>query len=397
MAGMSLQEQRDEVQRVLHSAQFRRAPKLQRFLSLICGYHFENRSHDINEYVIAREAFGKGPDFDASQDSLVRVQAREARRRLHEYYQDEGKDSKLILEIPLGSYAPVFSTPAHPALAKRVPTLKAAWVMLASTALVCAVLLFSADRERRLWIGAANSASVQASAGTQTPWVSRLWSRFLDSDTATVLVLSNPDVGECADTQPAGTKTPPNGAVRETPCPDEYTGMGEAFAINLFSNLFQAGKKTLIVKQSRMVNEDDVKRYNLILLGGKKVNAWTGRLGGDLSLAPDPKDATPVPGAASTMKYETAFDTKTGQLIRDRGLIAVRRHPTTGRWLLFLYGKHTQGTHAAAEGSTQERFLAQLPWPSSVAALPESFRALVGVTVSNGIPEGPVPIALRVP
>ena len=283
---MSLREQRDEVQRVLHSTQFRRAPKLQRFLSLICGYYFEDRSHDITEYVIATEAFGKGPDFDASQDSLVRVQAREARRRLHEYYQAEGKDSKLILEIPLGSYAPVFSAPPHPSPPKRVPMLKTAWVMLASTSLVCVVLLFFADRERRLWMG----ASAQASAGSLTPLVSRLWSHFLDSDTPTVLVLSNPDVGECSEIQPADATEPPESAAKakETPCPDEYTGMGEAFAIDLFSNLFRARKKTLIVKQSRMVNEDDVKRYNLILLGGRRVNVWTGRLGSDLSLAPTP-------------------------------------------------------------------------------------------------------------
>jgi hypothetical protein len=394
---MSVKEQREEVQRVLGSAQFRRAPKLQRFLSLICGYHFEHRSDEINEYVIALEAFGKGPDFDASQDSLVRVQAREARRRLQEYYQNEGKDSKVILGIPLGSYAPVFSAPADPSPPKRVPMLRTAWVMLASTALICAVLLFSADRQRRLWIGASNIASAQAASGAMTPLVSRLWNRFLESESPTVLVLSNPDVGECTDTQPA-EKGPSEGAVKETPCPDEYTGMGEAVAINLFTNLFQARKKTLIVKQSRMVNEDDVKRYNLILLGGRKVNTWTGRLGDDLKLAPDATDVVLTrPAAASTPKFETAFDGKTGQLISDRGLIALRRHPTTGHWLLFLYGKHTQGTHGAAEGSTQERFLAQLQWPKSSSPVPDSFRVLLAVTVRDGIPEGPVPIALRVP
>lgn len=391
---MSLQEERDEVQRVLHSTQFRRAPKLQRFLSLICGYYFEDRSHDINEYVIATEAFGKGPDFDSSQDSLVRVQAREARRRLHEYYQDEGKDSRLMLEIPLGSYAPIFSTPVRPTAPKRVPMLKTAWVMLASTALVCVALLFSADRERRLWMG----ASAQASGGTLSPLVSRLWSRFLDSDTPTVLVLSNPDVGECAGVQPAAVTASPQAPAPQTACPDEYTGMGEAFAIDLFSNLFRARNKTLIVKQSRMVNEDDVNRYNLILLGGKLVNVWTGRLGSDLSLNPDPGDIAPAQtGSPSTLKYETAFDSKTGQLIRDRGLIALRRHAATGHWLLFLWGKHTQGTHAAAEGAMQERFLSQLPWPRSVTPVPDSFRALVGVVVSNGMAEGPVPMALRIP
>src|SRR4030081_2344154 len=105
------ENQRQEVQRVLHSPQFRRAPRLQRFLQVVCDYHFQNRSADINEFVIATEAFGKGPDFAPSEDSLVRVQAREVRRRLREYYQNEGKSSGLILDLPLGSYAPAF-TPA---------------------------------------------------------------------------------------------------------------------------------------------------------------------------------------------------------------------------------------------------------------------------------------------
>ncbi len=394
---MSVNEQREEVQRVLHSAQFRRAPKLQRFLSLICEYHFTNRSHEISEYVIAVKAFAKGADFDASQDSLVRVQAREARRRLHEYYRDEGKSSKVILEIPLGSYAPVFTAPFSPSPPKRLPMPRAGWIMLASTALVCAALLFSADRQRRLWLGASNIGSAQAASVPMTPLVSCLWNRFLDSESPTVLVLSNPDVGECRDTQPAAVKGPSGRAVKRTPCPDEYTGMGEAVAINLFTNIFQARKKTLIVKQSRMVNEDDVRRYNLILLGGKRVNTWTARLGTDLKLAPDAGDVTLArPAAVSAPKFETAFDSETGQLISDRGLIALRRHPTTGHWLLFLYGKHTQGTLAAAEGSTQERFLAQLPWAQSLR-VPDGFRVLLAVTVSNGIPEGPVPIALRTP
>ena len=381
---MSPERQREEVQRVLHSAQFRRAPKLQRFLSLICEYHFTNRSQDINEFLIATEAFGKGPTFDPSQDSLVRVQAREVRRRLREYYQGEGKDSKLILDVPVGSYAPVFSpvhSVAHPA---RVNSPRIAWAMLSVTALACAALLFSAARERERWITPAHHL---------TPLVSRLWDRFLDSDAATVLVVSNPDVGECVDTQPAVVKVASAGIAKETPCPDEYTGMGEAVAINLISNLFESHQKTLLVKQSRMVTEDDVKRYNLVLLGGRLVNNWTLRLGADLTL--DPSTTEIEPGLQS--RYKTAFDPKTGQLISDRGLIALRRHPSTGHWLMFLYGKHTQGTRGAVEGVLDERFLSRLHWPAAKGSMPDSFRILVGVTVTDGIPEGPVPVALRMP
>src|SRR5689334_15544457 len=130
---MSVENQREEVQRILQSAQFRRAPKLQRFLELVCDYHFQNRSAEINEFVIATEAFGKGPNFEPSGDSLVRVQAREVRRRLREYYQDEGKSSRLTLDIPTGHYAPVFtSTPAAvptaPAPPSRIPALRSGWL-----------------------------------------------------------------------------------------------------------------------------------------------------------------------------------------------------------------------------------------------------------------------------
>jgi hypothetical protein len=161
--------------------------------------------------------------------------------------------------------------------------------------------------------------------------------------------------------------------------------MGEAVAIHLITALFRPARQTLIVKPSRIVNGDDIQRYNLILVGGKSVNIWTRRLGEDLSL----DDPNPP------RQYETVLDAKTGQISRDRAIVALRKHPATGRWVLFLWGKHSQGTHAAAEASTDERFLALLKWPAS--AYPDSFHVLVGVNVNDGIPQRPEPVAVRVP
>jgi hypothetical protein len=374
----SVEERRAEVQRVLESPQFRRTPKLQRFLELICDYYFQNRAQEINEFLIATEAFGKGPGFDPSQDSLVRVQAREVRRRLREHYQSDGKGSRLVLDIPLGHYVPVFTVIESPAPAKPTRPFKTSGYMLGATALVCILALFLTDRERRQLLGASALAAAR-STPAQTPLLSRFWNRFLESDAPTLLVLSNPDVGECKPGPPAADASP---------CPDEYTGMGEAVALHLVTNLFKSAKQTLIVKQSRMVNADDIKRYNLILLGGKSVNAWTRRLGDDLSLQPE---------TGLGQRYATVFDQKTSELIRDRALIALRKDATTGHWLLFLYGKHSQGTQAAAEASSNERFLSQLKWPATAAPFPDNFRILVGVNVNDGIPQDPMPAAVRVP
>src|SRR5215472_11152966 len=218
---MSVEDQKQEVQRILHSPQFRRAPKLQRFLELVCEYHFQNRTDQITEFAIATQAFGKGANFDPAEDSLVRVQAREIRRRLREYYQNDGKSNCLILDIPIGHYAPAFTSvgaaprEAPPVSVRRTPILRSEWLMLAGTVAACAVLLIAADQERRLLVRTASAAGRSTALSAS---LAGLWNRFLDSDVPTLLVVSNPDVGEC-------TQQPKQGA---TGCPDEYTGMGEA-------------------------------------------------------------------------------------------------------------------------------------------------------------------------
>lgn len=393
---MSQEELRAEVQRVLQSSHFHRTPKLQRFLALVCDYYFQDRSREINEFLIATEAFGKGPDFDPSQDSLVRVQAREVRRRLREYYQNEGKGNPLVLDIPLGHYVPEFTvTPQAPSPRFGRP-LRAAGIMLGATVLVCIAILFLADRERRQLLGASAFAS-EHTGRLSSPLLGELWNRFLNSGVPTLLVLSNPDVGDCSPSQPATPGEKPRMVAADgSPCPDEFTGMGEAVALHLITNLFQSAKQTLIVKQSRMVNADDVKRFNLILLGGKDVNAWTRRLGKDVGI--EASDLTGSRRDPEIARYfTTVFDPATDALIQDHAIIAVRKDATTGNWLMFLYGKHSQGTQAAAEAAAGERFLSQLKWPPGTRPFPESFRLLVRVTVSDGIPQEPIPVSALAP
>jgi adenylate cyclase len=54
---------------------------------------------------VAVEVFGRPPDFDAQSDPLVRVEAGRLRRRLIEYYADEGRDDPVRIDLPRGSYS----------------------------------------------------------------------------------------------------------------------------------------------------------------------------------------------------------------------------------------------------------------------------------------------------
>lgn len=105
---MQLQDERAELNKVLCSGIFSRAPHLVRFLRYICEQYFEGRADQIKEYTIGVEALGRGPGFDPKKDSIVRVEAHRLRRRLSEYYGSGGAGHAVRITIPNGQYIPHF-------------------------------------------------------------------------------------------------------------------------------------------------------------------------------------------------------------------------------------------------------------------------------------------------
>jgi hypothetical protein len=102
------QENRMELERVLASPSFRRAPALCKFLSYICESYFKGHAYEIKEYNIAVSALGRRSGFDPQVDPIVRVSAHSLRKRLESYYQGEGRLNPIRIILPVGSYVPLF-------------------------------------------------------------------------------------------------------------------------------------------------------------------------------------------------------------------------------------------------------------------------------------------------
>ena len=96
------------LERVLASPGFARNERLSRFLRFIAQEELNGRGSELKESLIGVEVFGRKPGFDPKQDSTVRSEAAKLRARLAEYYDVEGKDDTLIIEIPKGGYIPRF-------------------------------------------------------------------------------------------------------------------------------------------------------------------------------------------------------------------------------------------------------------------------------------------------
>ncbi len=97
----------DHLDSVLLAPAFASSKRCQDFLRYVVSEALEGRLDEINERNIAHIVFGKSQRFEPSEDSLVRVKAREVRRRLAQYYRDNPQ-STVRIEIPPGGYAPNF-------------------------------------------------------------------------------------------------------------------------------------------------------------------------------------------------------------------------------------------------------------------------------------------------
>src|ERR1044071_8470469 len=107
-SGVSPKAVRAQVEKILASDLLANAENLSRFLRFIVDRTLDGQGEHLKEYRIAVEVFGRAEGFDPKEDTIVRVQARNLRAKLANYYGSVGMKDPVIIELPKGTYAPVF-------------------------------------------------------------------------------------------------------------------------------------------------------------------------------------------------------------------------------------------------------------------------------------------------
>jgi TolB-like protein len=91
---------------VLASEIFARSNRLCQFLKFVVEQTLNGHEESLKEYTIGTEAYGRKADFDPSQDTIIRTEARRLRSKLKEYYETEGKSDDVVIFMRSGSYIP---------------------------------------------------------------------------------------------------------------------------------------------------------------------------------------------------------------------------------------------------------------------------------------------------
>src|SRR4029078_3737250 len=99
---------RKELGQILNFGEISNAPILSKFLQFITDKKLLGQEDEIKEYTIGVKALGKPVDFNPQLDAYVRVDAGRLRQVITRYYLGPGKNDELIINIPKGSYIPVF-------------------------------------------------------------------------------------------------------------------------------------------------------------------------------------------------------------------------------------------------------------------------------------------------
>jgi TolB-like protein/tetratricopeptide (TPR) repeat protein len=107
-----------QLKKILASSLFVRSERLRRFLQVTVELALSGDTDRIKEYVLGRDVFDRGQDYDPRVDSIVRVEANRLRKKLREYYAEFGPADQVSIEFPPGNYVPTFRY--RPAAAPRL-------------------------------------------------------------------------------------------------------------------------------------------------------------------------------------------------------------------------------------------------------------------------------------
>jgi hypothetical protein len=379
------------VQRIIESPHLAGSARLRDFLLHVTACAIRETPEDATEQQIGIQVFQKSPGFNSSEDSVVRSQARLLRLKLSAYFNAEGADEPLIIEIPKGHYLPVF-LPAggtHDSPSKisgiglnRKLLANHHWQIAAAIFLI---MLGLSVIGIRLW---------QRHQISSKP-INRLWAPFLAGDPPLLIYSNAVFIGDSKrGMRYAANDGSDNSATDRV---DNYTGIGELVSVHELTQLFDRQHAEFQLKRSLLVTWDEARERNLIFIGSIAENS-------SLKAMPSTQDFTFIatPDAAGIINHHprngepAAYIRPEHPLTKDYAIVALLPGIQPDLHMLIFSGLTTLGTEAAVEYAVTPETAAELMKQIAPDGKIHNFEALLEVGISGGVPLQPKLLTLRV-
>jgi hypothetical protein len=400
---------RDQLRRLVAHPLFTNSKRYPVLLTYIVEQTLLGNAGDLKERTIGVEAFGRGPSYDVNLDPVVRTTAAEVRKRLIQYYYNPEHAGELVIELPLGSYAPSFRELAHHSSspddiqvaaehvellpqrlkASEIPSADSKgkvarsaiynW-LFAALALIFAVLLgFGIGRVR---------APSPAAGPSALSNLARFWEPITVTSSKVTYCLGVP-----TDSVDLQSRTVP-------PIP-----AGESGSLNVYDVTTLARSIVPLVPKNgefRVMAASDTGfaqlREGPFVLIGAFDNPWTMRITQDLPIGfeydnhvREVVDRTASPKRVWTLQWQVPGKS----LARDYAVVARLHDKVTGEPVIILAGILGEGTEAASEVVSNQAYLDAVLQKAPKNWDQLNLEAVIEANVIEGHPGPPTVVAVR--
>ncbi len=413
------------VQRIASSHAFQKSARLRDLLQHITERSIHGHAHELTEQHIGEALFHKPSGYSPLEDSSVRVHVRQLRLKLHEYFNEDGRNEPIVLDIPKGSYVPNFR-PANGAIVspsephEAVPAIKAApkkhivpWIISAVLALICVALIFQMVRT------STRNASLTPVVATPA-WP---FSEIFDKKHQTTIVVADSNYGmeriltsqsgsldqylrhELSNNPEVARLSAGGSSFRDYVSESTLTSFADVADVVSLLKVAGAFQGQTIVRYPRDLRIRDLDHDNFVFIGSPGSNPWVSlfqeRLNFRESEGEVGKSAkafvntNPLPGEKA--RYEGLR--WTGSVGEDYATISLLPNITHDGSILILQGLQQEGTEAAGRFLADEVNRKQILNALGINGANQNekiwFEALIRSRTVSGAPNSATLVAVR--
>jgi hypothetical protein len=355
---------REQLARLLAHPLFANSKRYPALLAYTVEQTLLGNAAELKERSIGIEVFGRSPTYDANADPVVRITAGEVRKRLSIYYYDASHAGELVIELPIGSYVPLFRQPDVPSEPQSLPR-----EMDAPPVAIAAEPTTQTHRRRRLgWLPVAGLATLAGVAGigiglrihppppVEPPSnIDRFWEPFTSSPNPTTFCLGEPAKNIDMDSlnsldAPVSAPTKPQQLFVRLHLSGNLA-LADVITLTRTASGLEARHKNFRVVPASEASFAQLREGPIVLIGAFD-NIWTLRVTQKLRFGFESKDGVALIVDRKSQKqtsWATAWDLPYEKLSRDYAVVARIHDSTTGQPVIIAAGISEEGTEAAGE------------------------------------------------
>ncbi len=354
---------RQQLDRLLVDPLFSNSKRYPVLLAYVVEETLLGNAAQLKERSIGVEVFGRSPSYDANADPVVRITAGEVRKRLTQYYYNPAHAAELVIELPLGSYIPIFQVPLHPPeadvpvplpdLAPEVPLSPVAPATKRSFPwlrwlLVCLLVVGAAAGGLMAGLG-------YRPAAPPNP-MDRFWAPITGATGSATYCVGEParnplEIGTVDSLQP----TPPADYKAEPLYFRlHYSGlfaMADVMTLTRTAAALETRHKAFRVLPASDASFAQLREGPIVLIGAFD-NIWTLRITQNLRFGFESENGVALivdRKSKNQTTWATAWDLPYQKLNRDYAIVARIHDTTTGQPVIIAAGISEEGTEAAGE------------------------------------------------